>query len=228
MTETEIAARRFKALMVVGIILPFLLTPFFAYTFFSAEQSYSYRFILSRFVIWAELALLFWYAKKAERQNFLLWAEENDGLGFAVQSIFALYGLILMALIAAAIPRQFGLHEKNDVVQKILQVMRQYPFMLAFTTITAGITEEFIFRGYILSRLSLLLKNQYLAILISAVLFAYVHLGYHNIGEIIFTFLFGLIFGYHYLRYRNLKVLIFVHFSYDFLVTLLELHYKHK
>ncbi len=228
MTETEIAARRFTALMVVGIILPFLLTPFFAYTFFSAEQSFSYRFILSRFVIWAELALLFWYAKKAERQNFLLWAEENDGFGFALRSIFALYGLILLALMVAAIPRELGLHEKKEVVQKMMQVMRQYPFMPAFTTITAGITEELIFRGYILSRLSLMLKNQYLALTISAALFAYVHLGYHSVSEIIFTFLFGMIVGYHYLKYRNLKVLIFVHFSYDFLVTLLELHYKHK
>ena len=228
MTETEIAARRFKALMVVGIILPFLILPFFSYTFFSAWQSYSYRFILSRCLIWGQLALLFWYAKKAERQNFLLWAEENDGVGFALRSIFALYGLILLALIVAAIPRELGLHEKNDEVQKMMQVMKQYPLMPAFTSLTAGITEELIFRGYILSRLSLLLKNQYFALIISAALFAYVHLGYHSVSEIIFTFLFGLIFGYHYLRYRNLKILMFVHFSYDFLLTLLDLHYRHK
>jgi uncharacterized protein len=228
MTEPDIATRRYYALMVVGIVLPFLLSPFFASLFFSAEQSYSYRFILSRFMIWAELALLMWYAKKAERQNFLLWAEENDGFGFALQSIFSLYGLLLLELIVAAIPRMFGLHEKNEVSHKIIQVMQQYPVLIGFTTLTAGITEEFIFRGYILSRLSLMLKNQHLAVIISAALFAYVHLGYHSVSEIIFTFLFGLIMGYHYLRYRNIKVLIFVHFTYDLFVTLLELHYKHK
>ena len=160
------------------------------------------------------------YAQQAEVQKFLLWAEESYNLSFYLKSIVVLYLLTLVAQRIAYIPFYFGLREKNLMAYKMNAVMRQYPIVWVFTSFTAGVTEEYIFRGYILSRLSMFSVNKHLPIIVSALLFAYVHLGYHSTSELIFTFLFGLIFGYHYQKYRNLTVLMIVHFIVDIVATL--------
>ncbi len=226
MQDTDIITRRYYALMVLGIVLPFLLTPFFSMVFGSPAQSFVYRLTLSRFLIWGMLGLMVLYARQAEVQKFLLWDEEAHNLGFYVASVAVLYVIIIGDGIIAHIPYFLGLREKNVMMQKMTLAMRQYPILLVFTAFTAGVTEEFIFRGYMISRLSLLFRNKFLPILISSLLFAAVHLGYKNVGELIFTFLFGLIFGYHYQKYRNIKVLMFVHFLWDMIAALPAL--KHR
>ena len=226
MQETDIITRRYYALMVLGIVLPFLLTPFLSMVFGSPAQSFTYRLTLSRFLIWGVLGLMFLYARKAEVQRFLLWDEEAHNLGFYVASVAVLYVIIIGDGMIAHIPYWLGLREKNVMLQKMTQVMRQYPVLLVFTAFTAGVTEEFIFRGYMISRLSLFFSNKLLPILISSLLFAAVHLGYKNAGELIFTTLFGLAFGYHYQKYRNIKVLMIVHFLWDIFATLPAL--KHR
>jgi len=226
MEETDINNRRYYSLMVLGIILPFLLTPFLSFIFISADQSFTYRLVCSRFLIWGVFGLMLLHARYAEVQKFLLWDEEPYGISFYIVAVVGLYLLILASGMVAQIPYLLGFREKNAMMHKMQEVMRQYPLLLVFTAFTAGVTEEFIFRGYIISRLSLFFSNKYLPILISALLFMAVHLGYHNISELIFTFLFGLIFGYHYQKYRNLKVLIIVHILVDLIATLPRVHHR--
>ena len=217
--DANVNARRYYSLIILGIILPFLLSPFFSVIFLSSSQSFAYRFIASRFLIWGELGIMVLYAQQAEIQKFLLWAEESYKLSFYLKSIGALYLLTIAAQIIARIPFYLGLHEKNLMIHKMDLVIRQYPIVWIFTCFTAGVTEEYIFRGYILSRLSMFSGSKHLPIIVSALLFAYVHLGYHSASELIFTFLLGLIFGYHYQKYRNIRVLMMVHFVVDIIAT---------
>jgi len=226
MEDADIINRRYISLMVLGILLPFLLTPFLSAIFLSADQSYAYRLTCSRFLIWGVLLLMFLYARQAELQRFFLWEEERYGVSFYLGSIGILYLLIIADNIISYIPYRLGLHETNNAMHKMQQAMKQYPILLVFTAVTAGITEEFIFRGYMISRLFLLFRNKSLPVVISAALFAAVHLGYHHTGELIFTFLFGIIFGYHYQKYRNIKVLVFVHFLWDLIASLPALNHK--
>lgn len=96
-----------------------------------------------------------------------------------------------------------------------------------FTCFTAGVTEELIFRGYIMTRLSLLFKNNYMPIILSALAFSALHYGYKSLRELIFAFLIGILFGTYYQRYRNIKVLIAAHFMVDIInVELLTHFYK--
>jgi hypothetical protein len=76
-------------------------------------------------------------------------------------------------------------------------------------------------------RLSLLFVNRHLPVVISALLFSFVHLGYKNLAQLIFTFLFGLAFGYHYQKFRNIQVLIVVHFLWDLMAFMIAHHYRH-
>jgi hypothetical protein len=88
--------------------------------------------------------------------------------------------------------------------------------LLLFTCLTAGITEELIFRGYLLPRLEILFKNKWAAIIISALLFGLAHGGYGDLSKMLVPFIIGFIFAFYYTRYRSLTVLIICHFLIDF------------
>jgi membrane protease YdiL (CAAX protease family) len=51
---------------------------------------------------------------------------------------------------------------------KVLVQVLKKKLLLVFTCLTAGITEEIIFRGYLLPRLEILLKNKNLSVIISS------------------------------------------------------------
>lgn len=224
--ETAIINRRYYALMLVGMALPFLLEPFFSIIFFNKGDSYAWLFLVSRFIVWAILGLMFLYARYAEVQPFFLWQGDARRFGFYAQWIVLVYLMIFAAGIIAHIPYWLGLHEKNTAIHKMTTAIRQYPGLGFFTVVTAGITEEFFFRGYMMSRLALFFKNRHAIVIVSAVLFMAVHLSYKNLGEVIFTLLFGLVFGYHYQKYRNIWVLVVVHCIVDLFAVLTMLHHK--
>jgi membrane protease YdiL (CAAX protease family) len=226
MQEEAIAQRRYYALMLVGIILPFLLYPFLSLIFISKTQSLTFHFTFSRVLIWATVALMYLYARFAEVQKFLLWDERKYDTITYLTFLVILFLFCFAAEIVSGIPRLLGLHEDNSVANRAAAAIKPYPWLLIFTCITAGFTEEIIFRGYMLSRLSLFFKNRHLPVIISAVLFSAIHMGYKTISELIFSLLIGLIFGYHYQKYRNISVLIASHFLIDFVA--LSLYRVHK
>jgi len=226
MDDTEVANRRYYTLVILGIILPFLIVPFLSLLVLEKGQNFTYLFLLSRFIIWATLGLMLLYAHYGEVQKFLLWEEEKYDWTFYILWIVALYLLCFFSQVISAIPNMMGLREKSPNMLRMQHLMKSYPTLGMFTALTAGITEELFFRGYVMSRLALFFKNYHLQVLISAALFCAIHISYHNWGEIIFTFLLGLIFGYHYQRYRNIKVLMVVHFIVDAVATVVAMHHK--
>lgn len=85
---------------------------------------------------------------------------------------------------------------------------------MIITTVTGPITEEFIFRGFLLNRL-IKKTNIWLGIFISSALFAAFHLDYKIL---IGTFLFGIIASLLYLKTRNLLVPILIHMFHNSIV----------
>jgi uncharacterized protein len=223
---TLINARRLNTLMLAGIALPFLLYPFLSLVFLSAGQDLMVRLIVSRFLIWAVLGALYLYARYGEMQPFLLWHEDKYKAPFYIKAIAGVYLLCFASTLISHIPFWLGLRENNSVILKMMAVIERYPLLLVFSAITAGITEELVFRGYILSRLSVFFKNRHLPAFISALLFSATHLTYKTLSELIFTFLIGVIFAYHYQKYRNIKVVIIVHFLVDLIAFLLYRGHK--
>ncbi|SDT41295.1 Membrane protease YdiL, CAAX protease family [Mucilaginibacter mallensis] len=213
--DEKVNIRRFNTLMISGIALAIMLYPFLSLLFLSPMQDLLYRLIFSRFLIWAVLGILYLYARYGEMQPFLLWKEEKYDALFYIKAIVGVYLLCFASALAAHIPAWLGLHENNSILHKMGVIMQQYPVLLVFAAITAGITEELVFRGYILSRLSLFFKNRHWPVLISAALFSFMHLGYKTVSELLFSFLIGVVMAYHYQKYRNIKVVIIVHFLVD-------------
>jgi membrane protease YdiL (CAAX protease family) len=220
-----IEKRRFNTLMLSGITLTIVLYPFLSSVLLSAITDYGWRIFLSRIIIWAVMGVMFMYARKGEIQNMLLWPEENYKASFYIKWVFLLYLLTLAAGAVARIPFWLGYHENNAVIIKLELVIQKSPALLVFTAITAGITEEFLFRGYIMSRLAVLINNKHLVVILSALLFALVHLGYKTYTELIFAFGIGIVLGYHYQKYRSLTTVIVVHFLIDVIAMSIGKHH---
>lgn len=97
------------------------------------------------------------------------------------------------------------------------------------TILLAGITEEIVFRGFLLRKLMDSYKF-WLANTITALLFTSIHFpiwmykgmfaSYHILGSIISILLLGFIFGYIYHKSRSLWTVIIIHSLYNFLVII--------
>ena len=214
--ETPPENKRYCALVIAGICLSLMMRPYLGQFFLIWDMSPTQRLIEGEMLEWVVAGAMFLYAWYAEGTKFFLWQEKKYSAGFYIGSAVVIFLLQIGAAWVSRVPFYLGFHENNAVARRIAAILLSSPMLLAGACLTAGIIEEFIFRGYILSRLSLFFKNQHWPVIISALIFASVHLAYKTVHELIFAFLIGLIFGYYYQWYRNLTVLIIVHFAIDF------------
>jgi membrane protease YdiL (CAAX protease family) len=214
--------------LLVGIILAFIIPLGLSIWMGNMHISYIDKLFYSRFFYWATVVFMFFYALKIERQPLLIWPESKPTLGFFLLSVLVLYLLFIVAAIASAMPILFGLREDNTMVKMITRILKGHEALLFFIALTAGVTEELIFRGYLLTRLEQLFKNNNVAIIVSSLLFSALHYKYGSLHELIFAFLIGFIFSVYYVKYRNIKAIILVHFLIDFINMNLAQHIKLK
>ena len=109
----------------------------------------------------------------------------------------------------------FGIQSNSKIEQQLYDILCANKGLLIFTCLTAGVTEELLFRGYLLPRIKALTNSNVSAVLISAFLFGIAHYGYGDINRVLFPFIIGIIFGSFYLKYRNISILIICHFAMD-------------
>ncbi|MFE3871789.1 CPBP family intramembrane glutamic endopeptidase [Flavobacterium sp. ZS1P70] len=213
-----------KSVLIGGILFLLLILFTVAASFQLLEHtnfSKQIKFSISRLAIWGCLFLLYIYSIKMERQPFLLWTEEKYSLIFFLKSVAKLmFSLFLIMLVVYFI---FKIADSNIDSKKMNEIMKLFKnniFLILFTSITAGVTEELIFRGYLIPRLEILLKNTPAAILISSILFGLIHYSYGTLIQIIGPVFIGLLFAVYYQKYKNIKILIMCHFLWDLLVLL--------
>jgi membrane protease YdiL (CAAX protease family) len=200
-----------NALMIYGVLIAFFFLPVAGFLFISNLPIGLPRLFFSRLLTWADILLLYFYATKVERRRFLLWKETWYDVPFYIKWFVLLFLLILCCGMIARLPSLFGFHDNYIITQRAMALIKSNKFGFAFTLVTAGVTEELIIRGYMLPRLELVIKNRYLPLIITSFLFAALHYGYHNLGELIFTFCFAIVFGSHYQNYRSISTLIVMH-----------------
>ena len=215
-----------KPVLIGGIILSALL-PFLAICSYLVFKDLGFskeiQFYISRFAIWISLLLLFLYSFKIEKQPFLLWKETEYPFSFLATAIFKTFlKLFLAVVLTGLVFTLFKMNSESAVLNKTLALFKKSYVLLFFTCVTAGITEELIFRGYLLPRLELLLKNQKLAILISSCVFGFMHYGYGTFVNIIGPIIIGLVFALQYEKYRNVKIVIICHFLWDFFLLIIK------
>jgi membrane protease YdiL (CAAX protease family) len=90
--------------------------------------------------------------------------------------------------------------------------------------VVVAVSEEVIFRGYLIRRFTALTRNPIIALLISTAVFAMGH-GYERAGGVVGVGILGLIFGAVYLWRGNLIAPMVMHFIQDFIgIILVPLH----
>jgi membrane protease YdiL (CAAX protease family) len=180
-------------------------------------------FLNSRILFWIGLALLFCYTRKIEKQKLLLWRDQRYTFIRYLKSISLLLLTVFGTVISFSIIFYIlKLPYNSSEFEKVMNFFRGNLFLIIFTCVTAGVVEELIFRGYLLPRLELLFKNKYLAIGISSLLFGLLHFGFGTLINIIGPIIIGFVFALHYHEYRNVKVVIIVHFLWDFILLMLK------
>ncbi|MFC6268060.1 CPBP family intramembrane glutamic endopeptidase [Frigoriflavimonas asaccharolytica] len=143
--------------------------------------------------------------------------------------IFRFFGIVILVYFVTIIPsatvnlfiKLIIKEESSKKLGQISMLIKDNYFMIFFISITAAVTEELMFRGYMQSRLMKIYKNPYIAIGITSVFFGLMHFSYGTISNVLVPTVMGLIFGIFYYKYSNLKVLIMVHFIIDFVSLLL-------
>lgn len=223
--DTTTTPQPSRAAMMGGVVLAFAFPLLLSILVAALPVGYWTKVYSSRLIFWTEVVMLWIYARKVEKQNLLIWPEKDKGWEFMATSVVILYLLTLAAQIVSAIPTLLGYKENNAIMKLIAATVRGRPGLIVYISFTAGFCEEVIFRGYVLTRLSLLFKSQTAGIIVSSLLFALLHYKYNMPREYIFPFLIGIIFSVHYQKFGNIKPLIIVHFIIDVIGLTLAAHF---
>jgi len=215
-----------KPVFLIGIFLSIIL-PLLAISstllLRGAAMTFETKFLISRFVQWFALLLLFLFSLKIEKGPFLLWKEQEHSFllylkGIAITMLF----LILAMLLTGILLYFLDSNSKSNLLNKTIAVLKNNFLLLFFTSVTAGIVEELIFRGYLLPRLKLLFKNTKLAIVVSSFFFGIMHYSYGTLYQTIGPMVFGVVLAVQYKKHRNIKMMIVCHFLWDFVVLYLK------
>jgi membrane protease YdiL (CAAX protease family) len=213
-----------KSVLIGGIIFSLLILSATLLSIKSiAPISYTKEitFFISRLAIWVCLFLIYCYTFFIEKQRFLLWSEKKYPISLLIKLILKLM-LTLFAVVfcVSLLLKLTGTFVESEKIKEITIIFKNNKWLLVFTCLTAGITEELIFRGFLMPRLELLLKNKSLAIALSSILFGVLHFGYGTLFQVIGPICMGLALAIHYYKYKSIIIVIICHFVWDLLVIL--------
>ncbi|HOP05267.1 MAG TPA: type II CAAX endopeptidase family protein [Tenuifilaceae bacterium] len=172
---------------------------------------------ISEFKIWLYLALVFLIATKVEQSKLLLWKESRKKWYFYVISAVAIFlGAVIVAVVTPILFDFLNIPKNQEVLESVGSYYCKNKILLVFGCLTAGIVEEFIYRGYLMPRIEILIKNKWMVITLTALLFGFAHIGNQSIIGLVVPTLIGFIFSYHYYTYRSISAVMIAHFIIDF------------
>ena len=184
---------------------------------FGLDHPSTIYFFCNRTLFWVCLGLVWWYTARVEKQPLLLWTEIRRSAVHYVGALILLPLVIsfCLAIVNTAIFMVTHKIEHSEVLERMVRFCRVHPFLLFYSVVTAGVTEELLFRGYLLPRLERFVRNRGLAIAISSLLFGLGHFRYGTIQNVLGAMVIGLVLAVYYDRYRNIKMMILFHILWD-------------
>ena len=157
-------------------------------------------------------ALIAWiFRRYIDRKSFVSMGFQLKGKGKDV-----LYGLLVGFLLIS-----LGfviLRFSNNLEVISVQYSSKVVFGGFLFFLIAAMVEEIVFRAYVLNNLMDSIKNKYVALLISAILFALIHGMNPNLSilSLINLLIAGVALGITYIHTRNLWFPVFLHVSWNF------------
>lgn len=132
--------------------------------------------------------------------------ELKSTLLYAIGGLVFLFALLF---VIGLISYFLGINDNLKVAQKIEPI----PIfqLILFAAILAPISEEFLFRGYLLNRFG---------ILPSTLVFSLLHFGYGSVSEILGTFVIGLFLAFLTQKSKSISPGILIHMIYNFVAII--------
>lgn len=209
----------------LGIVLTFvLLIGAMLYSMPLINLIFNYKtltpelFFYNRLSLWVVLLLVLAYNFFIENRSFFVWEDKKYSLKFYAGAITVLY--FTCAIGGTFLNAAATLLTKENISERILELSKIFKnnyFLIVFTCLTAGITEELLMRAYIQPRIEKIYDSPMLGVIVSAFLFAVLHSTYGTVGQVIVPFFIGIVFAIFYKIYSNIKILIICHFMIDFI-----------
>lgn len=203
----SVERRRLVPLAVIGLLLAFALPELGLPSLLFADSPIGAR--IGREVVWVTLAalVLFWVTRveRLPLSSIGLIRPSWGTLGWGLAATLALIATVMLtfAIIAPAL----GLKQNMTATRAVVQV----PLWLLITTpIVAGVTEEIVYRGYAIERLTFLTGRRWLAGLIAGAAFLAVHAAWGG-AQLILVAFGTVIFVGLYLWRRDLPCVILAH-----------------
>lgn len=226
--ETPISQRRARPsrrdeVVELGVFL-LLIVPSMALSFFAVRQGQLPFPVVAVATISRDLGLValvfFFLFRNGEPRAAVGWT----GRG-VVREIALGLGLFLPLLVGAqaleSILRSAGLSAPTSPAPELVPVPDIGELLLAIVLVAVvAVSEEIIFRGYLLLRFSHLLRGRRGAVVLSAIVFSIGH-GYEGPAGVVTVGVVGLVLGLVYLRRQSLVAPIVMHFLLDFLPIVL-------
>jgi membrane protease YdiL (CAAX protease family) len=223
-----------RARILGGVLLvPFILAILTLFGGVGIQRLFGFKHLtvsylmISRLLYWLFLLVVWLYATRVEGQKLLMWPEQGYNFWTYILSLIAITGAVWMATVVSGVILYLSLHhtESSHLMQQMVKIFRTNLWLVLYTAITAGVTEELIFRGYLLPRLNILLKNPFLAIAISTLIFGLAHIGYGTVINVVVPVIIGLALAFYYWRFQNIKVAILFHALWDLMVILVAIRF---
>lgn len=212
-----------EQLVEVSVFL-FLIVPSLALSFFAIKQG-DLGFVLTAVAtILRDLSLLslvfFFLWRNGEPVKLVGWVFNN-----AWKEVLLGVGLFIPVFFGAAWFDSFlqtvGFSSPATPQPSLIPTMETAEFVLAFVlVVVVALTEETIFRGYLILRFRNVITNPAIPVVLSAVIFSLGH-GYEGTAGVITVGVMGLIFALVYVWRRSLVAPMVMHFLQDFLSIVL-------
>ncbi len=145
---------------------------------------------------------------------------QTAGLGIVVYII----GLMSIALVGGALYFTPLFHQRNQDVILAMLPHRPLEFLVwFFVSLSAGVCEEIIFRGYLIDQFTAWTGRPIAAVLLAGSIFGCVHL-YEGLGAILPLAALGIVYGFVVRHFKgDLRAVIIAHTLQDFLVPFFAL-----
>lgn len=145
---------------------------------------------------------------------------ESVGLGAAVY----VAGFVAIAIVSSVLYFTPLFHKRNEAAITAIAPHTPFEFLLWFgVSLSAGLCEELVFRGYLLQQINAWTQRPVVSIILGALLFGSVHL-YEGLGAILPLAALALVYGTVAQYFKgDLRAVVVAHTLQDFIVALLLL-----
>ena len=182
--------------------------PFFISALFFPAAGYAFfpiNAVIPVVLFFISIALFLAEGNKPAGFKQFFFIDFSNPAKLAVDSVFLFILTIAMLSALATALAFFNAYDAATVAQA---VSRQPPLVLVAAVLIAPVSEELLFRGYLLRKTG---------VLVSSILFALSHVFWSAWSELAAAFAVGLLFAWFVEKNKNIVPCILVHAAYNFL-----------